>query len=380
MRASAQRRRRAALGTLCTLAALAFAGGALLDERTESRAGGEGRNGRWLEAAARLSPSRLAGQRLIASFDGTRVPADLRGLIAAGGVAGVVLYADNLPSRAAARRLTRELQRIRRPRGLRRPLLILTDQEGGLVKRLAGAPAASAQRMGARGAAYSRRQGRLTGRDLRRAGVNVDLAPLLAVARPGSQLEDEERAWGSTPRRVAATAVPFAAGLQDAGVAATAKHFPGLGAVRGNTDTELQRIGLSKRALRRVDEAPYREFVAVGGKLVMVSLAIYPAFSGRPAAFTRSIATGELRGRLGFGGVSVTDALDTSSALSAGGSASAGILADRAGVDLLLYTQPGPAARARRALVRRLRSGSLDRAAFEGSAARVLRLRDELGR
>ena len=95
-------------------------------------------------------------------------------------------------------------------------------------------------------------------------------------------------------------ALPISTGLQDGGVAATAKHFPGLGTATENTDFEAQRLALSKAQLRATDEAPYASFVAADGKLVMLSTAIYPAFSNRPAAFTRRIATGELRGRLGF--------------------------------------------------------------------------------
>ena len=76
--------------------------------------------------------------------------------------------------------------------------------------------------------------------------------------RPGGVIADTERGFGSTRAQVAATAVPFATGLQDGGVAATAKHFPGLGAASENTDFEAQRIGLSKAELRDVDEAPYR--------------------------------------------------------------------------------------------------------------------------
>lgn len=378
MRSSAQRRGRVALGTLCALAAAAFAAGVLVGDEGETRASGAGKASRWVEAAARLSPAELAGQRIVVGFGGTRVGTGLRKLIRRGGVAGVVLLGDNLPSRRVARRLIAELQAIPRARKLRDPLAIMVDQEGGLVKRLAGAPAVSARRMGARGTSYSRRQGRLTGRNLRNVGVNVDLAPVLAVARPGSEMARTERAWGTSPGRVEGTAIPFATALQRTGVAATAKHFPGLGAVRGNTDTEIERIGLPRRTLRGVDEAPYRSFIAAGGKLVMLSMAIYPVFSARPAAFTRAIATGELRGRLGFGGVSVTDALDTPSALSVGGPAKAGLLAVRAGVDLLLYADPAPAARARRALIERLRSGRLGRGPFERSVARVLRLRHGL--
>ena len=96
--------------------------------------------------------------------------------------------------------------------------------------------------------------------------------------------------------------MPFASGLQSGGVAATGKHFPGLGDASLNTDDAVQRIGLSRQALRRVDAAPYRAFVAAGGELVMLSTAIYPAFSPRPAAFSAAIAAGRvlrLRHRLG---------------------------------------------------------------------------------
>jgi beta-N-acetylhexosaminidase len=234
--------------------------------------------------------------------------------------------------------------------------------------------------MGARGPAFSRDQGRRTGANLRNLGANVDLAPVLDVARPGGTIADTERGFGSTAARVAATAVPFAEGLQAEGVAATAKHFPGLGSARLNTDFAVQRIGLSKSALRSVDEAPYRRFIAGGGELVMLGTAIYPAFSEQPAAFTRAIASGELRTRLGFKGVSITDALETVAVRDFGGPARAGRAAARAGVDLLLFTDPGAAADAGRALLRGLRAGSMSRASFERSVGRVLRLRHRLGR
>jgi len=270
------------------------------------------------------------------------------------------------------------LQAIPRPPALRDPLLIMVDQEGGLVKRVGGAPTAAAAEMGARGAGFSREQGRRTAASLRELGVNVDLAPVLDVARPGGTIAATERGFGATAEEVAATAIPFAAGLQVGGVAATAKHFPGLGAAPENTDFAVQRINLSKESLRAVDEAPYRAFAAIGSDLVMLSTAIYPAFSSDPAAFSRSIATGELRARLGYEGVSITDALDTVAVRAFGGPAKAGVAAARAGSDLLLFTEPAPAEQAWRALVAKLRAGALDRAEFEASAQRVLDLRREL--
>jgi beta-N-acetylhexosaminidase len=174
--------------------------------------------------------------------------------------------------------------------------------------------------------------------------------------------------------------VPFAAGLEAGGVVATAKHFPGLGSATENTDFAVQRIELPKARLRAVDEAPYESFIAAGGRMVMLSTAIYPAFSEAPAAFTRQIATGELRRRLRFGGVSISDALETTAVASYGGPARAGVAAARAGTDLLLFAELGGAEAAGRALVTRLRTRKLDRDEFVRSAQRVLDLRAELRR
>lgn len=363
------RRRRLALGAAAGLALAAFAFGAVL---------GDSGGGLRPSAASRLALSPLVGERLVAGFPGTEVPGELRRMIRRGGLAGVILFEENLPSRAAARHLVTELQAVPRPAGVRGPLLVMIDQEGGQVKRLAGPPLASAERMGAEGAAYSRRQGRATAASLRGVGINVDLAPVLDVARPGGTIAATERAFGSTPAAVAATAGPFAAGLQAGGVAATAKHFPGLGLAAESTDVAAQRIDLGRTALRTVDERPYRDFISHGGELVMLSTASYPAFSPRPAAFAAPLATGELRGRLGFRGASITDALESSAVRRFGGPARAGLAAAAAGTDLLLFTDYRAAAVAGQALLKALRHGALDRGSFEESVDRVLRLRHRL--
>ena len=201
---------------------------------------------------------------------------------------------------------------------------------------------------------------------------------MLDVGRPGSAIRAQHRSFGGKPARVIRTAIPFATAMQARGVAATGKHFPGLGAASQDTDFAVQRIQLRRSELRRTDEKPYREFTAEQGDLVMISTAIYPHLSSKPAAFARPIATGELRDRLGFGGVSISDALETVSARDFGGPAKVGVAAARAGTDLLLFTRFEAAAHAERALVRKLRSGGLGRASFEQSAQRVLDLRARL--
>jgi beta-N-acetylhexosaminidase len=369
-----QRRRRVALGLLACLALGAFAFGATFGASLGDGAGPEP------EVASTLPAKQLAGERIVVGLPGTSISPALRGAIGEGRVAGVVLFAENFPSRAAGKRLIAQLQAIKRPPKLRDPLLVMVDQEGGLVKRLGGAPTASAREMGARGAAFSARQGRATAANLREVGINVDLAPVLDVGRPGGVIAETERSFGSTAARVEATAIPFAKALQAGGVAATGKHFPGFGAATENTDFSVERIELSKAELRAVDEKPYAAFTAAGGKLAMLSTAIYPAFSARPAAFTRAIATGELRNRLGFEGVSITDALETPAVEDFGGTAKVAVAGARAGADLLLFARLGPAQRAWEALVSKLRSGAFDRAEFEAAAQRVLDLRAELPR
>jgi beta-N-acetylhexosaminidase len=381
MQRALKRRRRAAIGTLSCLAILAFVVGLALGRPTaRSESGAEPGDGSAGSSArvSTLSPDQLAGERIIVGLSGTTVPPELKRAIRRGDLAGVVLYAGNFPSRSAGRRLIAQLQAVPRPAGLRDPLLILLDQEGGLVKRVGGAPSVSAQAMGERGPAFSRREGRRTGANLRSLGVNVDIAPVLDVARPGSSTAHYYRGFGATAAQVTANGAAFAAGLQQAGVAATAKHFPGLGAAAEDTDVEVGRIDLSKTQLRRVDEAPYEAYARLGGDMVMVSTAVYPAFDDAPAAFSKALVHGELRERLGYGGVVMTDALNTVAVGAFGGPVRSGMAAASAGCDLLLYTELAPAELARKALARGLRSEALDPREFDAAAESVLDLRAQL--
>lgn len=328
-----------------------------------------------------LRPGELAGERIVVSIDGTGLSPELRAAIAQGKVAGVVLFEADFPSRAAGRALIDEVQAVPRPRRLAHlPLLVMTDQEGGEVKRVDGPPQASAAAMGREGSAYSRRQGRLTAANLASLGVNVDLAPVLDVGRPGGVIAATDRAFADTAAGVASTAVPFAEGLEAGGVAATAKHFPGLGAATENTDFEAQTLPLSKGELRDTDIAPYRAYIAAGGRLVMLATAIYPALSPRPAAFSHRIVTGELRGRLGFRGVTITDSLGSTAVAEFGGQREVAVDGAAAGDDLLLFDDLPSALAGHGALVAQLHRGGLKHAPFLAAAARVLRLRRQVGR
>ncbi|MFL5820636.1 MAG: glycoside hydrolase family 3 N-terminal domain-containing protein [Solirubrobacteraceae bacterium] len=332
------------------------------------------------DATAGLTVRQLVGQRMIYSYAGTRPPAALRTRIARGEAAGVIVFRWNIASRAALAATVRGLQAIPRPPGLRAPLLVMIDQEGGLVKRLPGPPLRSPATLGRIGSpTLARAEGRATALNLRGVGVNVDLAPVVDVGRPGSFQQRFLRSYGSSPARVSAMGSAFAAGLQQRRVAATLKHFPGLGTVRRNEDDVAQRVTLSPAALRTIDEAPFAAGIRAGARLVMTSTAIYPALASRPALLSSAVSTGELRGRLGFRGVAITDDLTTSGLVPFGSPERLGLQAAQAGNDLLLYAGGySSAARAYESLVRDAQAGRLRLEATRASVRRVLGLRASL--
>jgi beta-N-acetylhexosaminidase len=227
--------------------------------------------------------------------------------------------------------------------------------------------------------AAARRAGRSAGRNLRAARVNVNLAPVADVARPGSAMERERRAYGRRWGKVARFAAAFASGLQATGVLATAKHFPGFGAARANTDNRRVTISTPRKRLRAVDERPYPALFRGGVRLVMLSTAIYPALHpGVPAAFSRRVVRHELRSRLGFRGVSMTDALGTPATAPFGGPAAVGVRSARAGVDLMLYSSYAAASAGHRGITRAIRRGRIHRSRAEASVRRILEIRREL--
>src|SRR5215216_2617170 len=157
-----------------------------------------------------LTDDQLAGACVVAGFPGHHPPKELRRMIQAGEISGVILFSRNAGSRSAVRRLTAELQSIPRPAPVDQPLLVAVDQEGGLVRRLPGPPKLSAQEIGARGAGFAERIGRDTGKSLTRMGVNVDLAPVLDIGRPGRAIESEGRTFAGKPGAVAEIGGAFA--------------------------------------------------------------------------------------------------------------------------------------------------------------------------
>jgi beta-N-acetylhexosaminidase len=164
-------------------------------------------------------------------------------------------------------------------------------------------------------------------------------------------------------------------------VRATAKHYPGFGAATVNTDNAPARVSASLDTLRSVDARPFEALIAGGVDAVMLSTAVYPAMDARPAAFSSKWVTDELRGRLGFKGVSMTDDLGTPAVQAFGSIASRAVLAVGAGVDLPLFSSTyRDSARAAEGLLAAAKRGELKRATLDAQAKRVLALRAKLPR
>jgi beta-N-acetylhexosaminidase len=330
------------------------------------------------DPVAGLSVSQLAGQRIIFSFQGTRPPSGLLRGIGLGEASGVILFRSNFHSRAGLRELVQRLQAVRRPPGLTAPLLIMVDQEGGVVKRVSGPPRHSPAQLGRIGSSsLARAEGRATAANLRSLGINVDLAPVLDVGRRGSYQWRTGRSYSPSARLVASLGTGFAAGLQSRRVAATLKHFPGLGTVPENEDKLVQRVDLPLDRLRRLDEAPFAAAVRAGARLVMTSTGRYPALAATPALFARRITTDELRGHLRFRGVSITDDLEVPALRRYGSLERRARLAERAGNDLLLYASSFEGGvRGLRAITAEASAGRPDLTEMRQSVRRILELRE----
>ncbi len=339
---------------------------------------------------AKLSPEQLAGQRVIYSYRGLRAPAGLLRLIRHGDVGGVIFFGSNISGEGQLRGVIAQLVAANASRSnpaRKYPLLLMTDQEGGQVRRLAWAgPHQSEAQIGASPdpSTAAATAGAQAASGLRAVGINLNLAPVLDVYRRAGDFDDQyQRSYSMNPGVVSAAGGAFITAQQHGGVAATVKHFPGLGAAgtTQNTDDGPVTISLPARTLRSVDELPYKAAFQAGAKLAMVSWANYPALDPKlPAGLSPTIIQGELQQRLGFTGVTITDALGAGALRAYGALANKTMLASRAGMDALLCTgvNPLPGWKCVAGLKDGYTNGALPKTAFRAQLAQLLQLRASL--
>jgi beta-N-acetylhexosaminidase len=316
------------------------------------------------------------------------VPASLLRLIREGEVGGVIFFSSNIPNTATLAAETKALVAAQQQSSVRLPLLLMTDQEGGQVRRIAnGNPTESELAIGesSNPASAAASAGTGAAQTLSGVGLNVNLAPVLDVyAVPGNFIDQFQRSYSNDPQIVAGAGAAFITAQQKGGVAATAKHFPGLGTAPAGADTDNEPVTLNEplNQLRSVDELPYRAAISVGVDLIMVSWAVYPALdANRPAGLSGTVVQGELRQRLGYTGVTITDALEAGALKAYGGPGQRAVDAASAGMDILLCSSGSVSQgeEATQALASALQGGQLSASSFDAAVNRVDELRSKLG-
>jgi beta-N-acetylhexosaminidase len=313
---------------------------------------------------------------LLAAFHGPEAPGWALDLVA-DGLAGHVLFGFNVDNATQLSALTNALRQARGD------VLIGIDEEGGDVTRLGhhnGSPYPGNGALGATGdpeltaAVY-----RSIGADLAAVGVNFNLAPSADVNSESDNPIIGTRSFGADPAVVSVHTAAAVRGLQESGVAACAKHFPGHGAANADSHLELPTVDVSLDMLRERDLPPFAAAIAAGTRSIMSAHIRIPSLTGDlPATFSRRMLTELVRDELGFTGAIVTDALEMQGAARiAGGTHKAAVPALLAGADLLCIGADVDAALVEQIVaevIAAIDSGELPLSRVEQASARALDL------
>lgn len=320
-----------------------------------------------------MDVSELAGRVIAMGIPGPAIDNHTRAALEAIRPGTVVLFGRNVVDPGQLRALTDALHALPwRP-------LVAIDHEGGRVCRL-GAPFTAfpgAAELGRTDAALARAVGAAIGRELAAAGIDVNYAPVLDVARPDADPVIGDRAFGTDPRRVAELGVAFAQGLASSGIIACGKHFPGHGACRTDSHVAPAMIDAPRDVLEAIDLPPFRAVIAAGLPMLMTAHIRYPALdAGEVATCSAAVVGALLRHALGYGGVVVSDDLGMAAVRHHGTPGAAAVCALAAGVDGVLICHDLDAARAVAAhLADAVRCGTLPRARLTEAATRIVALR-----
>ncbi len=328
------------------------------------------------ELDADPSLGRLADAILIPPFPGGREPDWIRAALG-DGLAGVTLYGLNVQDREQLTSLTGRL------RAAALEPIIAIDEEGGDVTRISHSTGSDYPGNAALGAiddvSLTRSVYAALGADLAALGINLDMAPAIDVNTAADNPVIGTRSFGSDPELVARHGAAAVAGLQSAGVAACAKHFPGHGSTQLDSHLVLATVDAPLSVLRERDLPPFAAAIAAGVQAIMPSHLRVPELTGDlPASLSASAQTGLLRGELGFTGLIVSDALEMRAVSEPYGIPEAAVLAVIAGTDLLCLgrdTDQLTFLAVRTAIIDAARAGRLPAARLEDAASRVASLR-----
>ncbi|SEB25180.1 beta-N-acetylhexosaminidase [Paenibacillus sp. 276b] len=324
------------------------------------------------------------GQMLLCGFHGTEAAGDVDAFLRKYPIGGVIYFARNVESPEQVERLSLGLQRIAVDSG-NVPLWISIDQEGGMVARITEgialmpgqmAIAAAGSIEDAYQAAY------ISGVELRSMGINMNFAPVLDVNNNAANPVIGVRSFGESPQSVAAYGARSIAGVQDAGISATAKHFPGHGDTDTDSHLDLPVIPHDRERVERVELIPFRAAIEAGVDAMMSAHIYFPALEPErlPVTLSRAVLSGLLRQELGYDGMIVTDCMEMDAIAANYGTVDAAVMAVEAGADLVLISHTAQLqAGAFEALLAAVQSGRISEARIDESVTRLLKYKAKRG-
>jgi beta-N-acetylhexosaminidase len=337
----------------------------------------------------RMSELERAAARMVCiGFDGLKVTAELRALIERG-VRAVILFTRNFESRAQLTELCREIRSLGAAAHPEAPMLICTDHEGGRVQRFReGFTAIPSMREIGRigGEEEARLLGRIIARELREAGIDMNLSPVLDVDTNPANPVIGDRSFSDDPEIVTRLGKAMIDGLQRGdvsfpGVMACGKHFPGHGDTSIDSHLGLPRLPHSMDRLHRVELPPFRAAIETGVAAIMAAHIVFDALDpGVPATLSRRIIDGLLRGELGFDGLVISDDMEMKAIADHFGFEDAVTSAVRAGLDLIMVCHtPGTQHRAIDAITGAIGDRVIDADRILASSRRFDQLRERFG-
>jgi beta-N-acetylhexosaminidase len=319
------------------------------------------------------------GQLFVVGFDGHTVPEGARDLLAKEKVGGAILFSRNIESLEQVVALNHELFALGDEDA---PTLVSVDQEGGRVARLRGIctdlpPMRRVGELSVDDYDLPYRVGAMMARELGALGFHMDYAPVLDVDTNPDNPVIGDRSFGRDPGRVANTGVQFIRGMQQAGIAASAKHFPGHGDTQSDSHFELPRLAHELDRLEQVELVPFKAAIEVGVASIMTAHVVFQALDdGEPATLSPEVLTRLLRERMGYDGVVVSDDLEMKAVADRHEIEELVRLGLLAGVDQFLVCHDlDKQARAVETAHRLVDSGEVPRERAEEALARVARLK-----
>ncbi len=325
----------------------------------------------------------LIGQRICVGFTGEKVTEELRDLIQRYKVGNILLFSRNVRSFDQLSALCAELRSlILSETGL--PPLIMIDEEGGAVSRL-GHLAGETPSAGALGAAGNpedaRCIGRIIGKRLRAAGINMNLAPVLDCLTQPANAVMGNRCFSPEPAQVARFGRAYIEGIRESGVLTCGKHFPGHGDTAVDSHFGLPVVDKSLAALEKTELVSFREAIRAGTDAIMSAHIVFPALEsdGLPATVSSRVLRGLLREKLGFGGLIVSDGMEMQAILDLFPLPEGVLRALKAGVDLALVChEPAQAAASCRLAAEAAEAGELSRENLEEAWQRIAAAKEHL--